>query len=365
MGRPLPAPFRERIVMPAGPQSFPIQVVPRGAVSGTAWATPAAHGADVQIVGKVVVKLEGEGIAGLVPPELPGWHFGRQALEEFDFTGGRKLVVRGQRPLGGRAMLRRGEQTTAELSFGPGADILVAPMAGSGEATMSAEKGDWFVASGVDAPSARRWCKLPKLGIVASWGQGERSVLLYRVCALCVGTWTLSLVYRAVRFFPTASVPRAFELVAMSAEELLRSSERKEPITTTDLSADARAMREALPFQRKRANPPPAHELAQRSSGTGTDELGTPRIEVPRMADEETSTKSIDVPSTGLPFGGVAPERPLEAPVAQRSAAPTRPKRPPPAIPFAAPPPALVPAGPGRITGADPSASPDRKNRGG
>lgn len=187
-----------------------IAVTPVGHTSALAWVTPVTGGAELTIVGKLVVALGLEGQVEMVPsPELPGWHQARPAPAEVDKDAARRIVARGRRMHAGKVVLRRGSNVLVECAFGPGEDPVGTPLANNMQTTIAGKRGDeWLVVEGGDRPDARRWCKLPKLGLVATWNDVERMVLTSRVCFVDVSDWTISFLMRGSRKILPTMAPR-------------------------------------------------------------------------------------------------------------------------------------------------------------
>jgi hypothetical protein len=190
-----------------------------GPVAGLAWLTAAPNGLELHVVGKLTMQLVGEGQTALVPrPELPGHIGGLPAPEELDAAAVRRVIVRGTRPSPGRAILRRGSSILAEATFQAGSDAVVASMPSTMQTTIAGKRGDeWLVVEGGDGASSRRWCKLPKLGILATWSDVERLLLTSRLCVVDVRTWTVSFVLRASRKVPASMAPST---VSLSVQDL-------------------------------------------------------------------------------------------------------------------------------------------------
>lgn len=187
-----------------------IAVTPVGYTSALAWLTPTTGGVELTIVGKLVVGLGVEGYVEMLPkPELPGWHQARPAPAEVDRDAARRIVARGRRAHPGKVVLRRGSSVLVECPFAPGDQPVEAPLANNMQTTIAGKRGDeWLVVEGGDRPDARRWCKLPKLGLVATWNDVERLVLTSRICFVDVSDWTISFVMRGSRKIPPSMAPK-------------------------------------------------------------------------------------------------------------------------------------------------------------
>lgn len=187
-----------------------IAVTPVGHTSALAWVTPATGGVELTIVGKIVVALGLDGHVEIIgSPELPGWHQERPAPAEVDRDAARKIVARGRRAHPGRVVLRRGSSVLVECGFGSGDLSVETPLVNNMQTTIAGKRGDeWLVVEGGDRPDARRWCKLPKLGLVATWSDVERLVLTSRICFVDVSEWTIAFLLRGSRKLLPSMVPR-------------------------------------------------------------------------------------------------------------------------------------------------------------
>jgi len=187
-----------------------IAVTPVGHTSALAWLVPATGGVELTIVGKIVVALGFDGQVEMVgTPELPGWNQERPAPEEVDRDAVRKIMVRGRRAYPGKVVLRRGAQVLVECPFGPGDQSVETPLANNMQTTIAGKRGDeWLVVEGGDGAEVRRWCKLPKLGLVATWSDVERLVLTSRICFVDVSNWTIAFLLRGSRRLLPTMAPR-------------------------------------------------------------------------------------------------------------------------------------------------------------
>jgi len=281
-------------------------------VSGVAWVTRTGGGMDLHVLGKISLRLERDGQASLGDPEAPGCNLGCPAPEEALATTGRRLVVRGTRASGGRVMLRRGSTILVDAGFEPGADLVHHPLTGNAKTTMSGERGEWLVVEGAEHPQARRWCKLPKLGMVTTWREArDRLVLNYKLLLVDVGAWSVSFVYRGSRPLGPEGMPLMLDLSALNVEQLSALMPPSSPglapgsrgpvshgLGSTMNLPDGNPLRPALPFETGRSpvfGPPPVP--LTRSAPTGTAELVTPpgmrqRPKVPALFDEMTGTQT-------------------------------------------------------------------------
>lgn len=201
--------------------SAPVSLNALGPVAGSAWVERADVGFDLHVIGKLSLQLgQGGNIKVVSKPELPGWNQGRVAKEELSVTTKRKLLVRGHRTQPGRVILRRGVEAVGELALEPGLAMVDLELDANAQATIAGKRGDdWLVIEGVEGPSTRRWCKLPKLGLVASWGEIERMTLASRICLVDVSSWMISFVMRATRRLPQAMVPDRASLAVLDLSQ--------------------------------------------------------------------------------------------------------------------------------------------------
>ncbi|MFO0554305.1 MAG: hypothetical protein U0271_38345 [Polyangiaceae bacterium] len=237
--------------------------------AGLAWATVAPSGnTELFIAAKLVVRIDDTGNPTLIASEAPGVHQGRAADEEMTPAAGRQLIVRGHRRVPGRVMLRRGERTVAELSCDPGDHPLSTPIEGSLKSTLTTISGEWVVATGIDQPNARRWCKLSKVGVIGMLDGVEPATLFHRASIVCVDTWTISLLYRMNRVQPSASIPKWIELkLNVLPNESLPSQDATSRVADSPPKANmartqesdrlAPAVHAALPFTQGPASPLP------------------------------------------------------------------------------------------------------------
>jgi hypothetical protein len=214
------------------PPRSPIEIHTEGEVSATVSIANEGHAAEITVWGKLVFALGDEGELSLVAtPELPGYNAGAPDANELDPGNARRIIVRGSRSLGGRVILRRGTNALAELEFGPGSEHAIASLANTMQTTIAGRRGDeWLVVDGVLGPQSRRWCKLPKLGVFATWSDPsasslgptsipalERLLLTSRLCFVDVASWTVSFVMRGSRKVLARTVPDA---VTVSIQDL-------------------------------------------------------------------------------------------------------------------------------------------------
>lgn len=338
-----------------------IAIAPVGPVAGAAWLTPAPAGYDLNAIGKIVLQLGLNGTMTIVPrPELPGWNQGRGAPEEVEASDARRLIVRGHRVHQGRVILRRGATALGEVTFGPGVQPIAMPLSNTMQATIGGRRGDdWLVVEGVEGPGTRRWCKLPKLGIVSTWNEIERLMLASRLVLVDVSTWTIAFVMRASRKVLAAMVPRQvtfstldFGDTAESAAAALEASRSPSPtanpltdpgrsatpgaMSAVDAGANARkesySSLQAASFQTPSAQPqpsvtpaPPVASAARSRAGDETLPVATPNAPMrgplapPAFAPAmRRAPQSIDVTPAPrglppMPPAVPAPRRPLDA----------------------------------------------------
>jgi len=186
-----------------------IAVSADGAVSGSAWIQPSKPGLELHVVGKITMRLLPDGqTASVANPERPGHHRGLPSPEELDPSAVRMVIIRGARAVPGRVVLRRGPTVLAESAFDAGSTPMVIELSSTMQTTVAGRRGDeWLVVETAGGPEARRWCKVPKIGILATWNDIERLVLTSRVCLVDVTDWSLSFVLRASRRLPAAMAP--------------------------------------------------------------------------------------------------------------------------------------------------------------
>ncbi|MFO0555844.1 MAG: hypothetical protein U0271_46130 [Polyangiaceae bacterium] len=198
-----------------------------GQVSAVAWLAPAQVGLELNVIGKLALDLGLEGHLSLANPEPPGWNLRTPAPLEIEPASARKIIVRGWRPQPGKLILRRGTNTLAEVAFGPGDEPQIVSLANTMQTTIAGRRGDeWLVVEGVDHPGSRRWCKLPKLGIVAMWNDVERMLLTSRVCLVDVASWSVVFVMRASRKVLPAMAPTQLSVML---QDLGQSPGAQEP----------------------------------------------------------------------------------------------------------------------------------------
>lgn len=191
-----------------------IAVRPGESVSGVAWIAATGGFPELHIVGKLSFLLLADGKTSLMSrPELPGRNQGVGAAEELEPAAQRRLIVHGPRSEAGRVVLRRGPTPLAETGFQSGNEPISVALSNTMHTTMAGRRGDeWLVVEAGSAPSGRRWCKLPKLGIVAKWGDVEQLLLTSRACLVDVSTWVVAFVLRASRKLPAAMIPQGVSL---------------------------------------------------------------------------------------------------------------------------------------------------------
>ena len=201
-----------------------VQVHVDGESSGVAYVKSSSGGAELCVLGKLSLVLLGGGQAAIVArPEPPGVHRGVPAPAELDDAVQGMLVIAGPRSCAGRVVLRRGTAIMADVALSGGSETVTVPSS----ALHSAAGGDdeWLVVEGVDAPDARRWCKLPKMHIVASWEPAAQLILGARACLIDLGTWTVSFILRGTPI-PVEERPSH---VTLSVEDTYVSSVRPIP----------------------------------------------------------------------------------------------------------------------------------------
>jgi hypothetical protein len=196
------------------PPSGNIAIATDGPVSGLVSLVTQGPAVELFVWGKLVLDLGPEGAVSLSrAPETPGYNAGVADPAELDASASRRIVVRGERSLSGRLTLRRGPNPLAELAFAPGREPVTALLANTMQTTIAGRRGDeWLVVEGVEGPQARRWCKLPKLGVVATWNDVEKLLLTSRLCLVDVSAWTISFVMRGSRKLLPPMVPAQISL---------------------------------------------------------------------------------------------------------------------------------------------------------
>ncbi|NUP08047.1 MAG: hypothetical protein HOW73_18530, partial [Polyangiaceae bacterium] len=256
-----------------------LAISPAGPVAGTAWLAPSPGGVEMHVIGKLVLQLGHAGATSFVSkPELPGWNQGRGAKEEVEVSDARKLIVRGHRTQPGKLILRRGTTAIGEIPFGPGVDTVTMPLSSTMQATIAGKGGDdWLVVEGVEGPQARRWCKLPKLGIVACWDEIERMLLTSRVCLVDVSSWTIAFVVRASRKLLPAMAPR---VVTLSVLDLAQGPGAQETPSPQHASGTYVAAREPAP-PAKLTPPKPIPSGAALLGGDGPPTMVSSGVELP------------------------------------------------------------------------------------
>ncbi len=190
-----------------------------GPVSGTGWlaapsSAPVGAAVELAVFAKISMQLGRDGATSIVSlPELPGWNQGRSAREEIEPSPHRRLIVRGHRTQPGRVVLRRGAEVLGEVAFGVGVETIATSLPSTMQTTIGSRRGDdYLVVEGVEGPSARRWCKLPKLGVLATWDEVERMVLTSRACIVDVSSWTVAFLLQGSRKLLSAMAPRRLAL---------------------------------------------------------------------------------------------------------------------------------------------------------
>ncbi|HTJ83271.1 MAG TPA: hypothetical protein VL400_16240, partial [Polyangiaceae bacterium] len=201
-----------------------VPVLPVGQVAGVAWLARSPGSVELTVIGKLVLSLGRDGTAALVAPEAPGWNQGRGAPEEIEPGSARRLVLRGARTMAGRVVLRRGTTTVVEVEASAGSNVVAQPLSNTMQTTTAGRRGDeWLVVEGFEGPGSRRWCKLPKLGLLAGYagaaGSRERMLLTSRLCLVDVSTFTIAFVMRAQRKLPAELAPREIGLAIMDLSE--------------------------------------------------------------------------------------------------------------------------------------------------
>lgn len=206
-----------------------VEVHVDGQSSGVAFLSTSPCGTELSVIGKLSFVLLEEGQAAIVArPEPPGFHRGVAAPAELDDGSAGLLLVSGPRLAGGRVVLRRGTNVLAEVAFHPGLEpfgvtatglqVVTGPDAAAGE-------DEWLVIEGVTAPDGRRWCKLPKMRLVASWEPFTQLVLGSRACFVDLTTWTVSFLLRGTLPLATPA-PR---VITVLVEDTFISSVRERP----------------------------------------------------------------------------------------------------------------------------------------
>lgn len=288
-----------------------ILVTPSGLASGVAWTTTTAEGTELTVVGKLEFAFTSEGEPRPVQAEPPGHWQARPSPEELEAAQGRRLVVRGQRPLPGRVVLRRGTTSIAELELAPGASPAAGQLASASMSTVVGTPGDeWLVVEGFDGPRSRRWCKLPRVGLLAAWQGGaaapERLLLGARQCYVDVARHGFAFVLRGTRRLSAGAIPQRIELVATQLAPLVNVMPAGADLGTT-LPLEGGAAPAAAPVLPFPAVP----------GSAGTPRLGAGLPSLAERSDEVTRTDITDTrlmvtlpptkPSPVLPFD-VPPE---------------------------------------------------------
>lgn len=307
--------------------SVGIPVTSEGLLSGVAWATAAPGGVDLHAMGKISLVLDVEGSSTQIASQPPGYHRNAAAPEEVRDDVGRLLLVRGFRSTAGRVMLRKGADPLAEAGFGPGGDIVTSPLAGSAKTTMSGKQGEWLVVEGAEHAAARRWCKLPKLGVVATYGANQRMVLRYKILCVDVTSWIVSFIYRATKPLGRSPMPASVHLGAMTVEQVTGGAIRPSiPLNGTVALAGAPAPSPSLPFNRSQPPRLPPYSIIDHVS-TGTVDVMDPAEAhaaqaqwAPQLEDTTTNVRDLPAPK-GAATGAPAPDPGLRAEVERRYAA--------------------------------------------
>jgi hypothetical protein len=116
--------------------------------------------------------------------------------------------------------LRRGSQILVEMPFGPGHEPVMGELANALQTTAAGRRGDeWLVVESADSSDPRRWCKLPKLGVVATWGKNDRLLLTSRMCFVDIAQWTVTFVMRGSRKIGNGGVPRNLTISILDLTE--------------------------------------------------------------------------------------------------------------------------------------------------
>jgi uncharacterized protein YjbI with pentapeptide repeats len=279
-----------------------ILLTPSALASGVAWVTTTAAGAELGVVGKLEFAFTTEGDPRPVQAEAPGHWQGRPSPEELELSQARRLLVRGQRPLPGRVVLRRGTTSIAELELGAGGAPAVGQLASASMSTVVGTPGDeWLVVEGFDGPRSRRWCKLPRVGLLAVWQSGaappERLLLGSRQCFVDVARQSFAFVLRATRRLSTGAIPQRVELVVTNLAPMVTVA-----ATTTDLGT-------TLPLDAGRA----AVVAPVLPFPVATGAPASPNASAPRLAGQLPFAAPVAPPpklpviGRGLPFLGEAP----------------------------------------------------------
>jgi uncharacterized protein YjbI with pentapeptide repeats len=301
-----------------------LRVIAAAPLAGVAWSAPAADDEPgrgrLVVVAKLVWQLASEGTVTASAAETPGLHRARHAPEELEATSQPRLVVRGWRACEGRVLVRRDDTTAADLACPAGREPAQLPMS-----AQDAKGTDWLVAMGLEAPHARRWCKVPEARVTASIGGAERWTLAHAAHILCVETWTLAVMYRLSMPWPTTGAPSHVALALEPAREpSAAASARRDEASATGidlertLEADANPRRSplfGLPFV-----PPDPTAVSQVPPRPAPTSTRGPRAEAwgdhERAAFDDEGTVALgDVgPSAALPFAASAPGRPAGPP---------------------------------------------------
>jgi len=367
--------------MTSQPTPTNVPVVPVGQVAGVAWLHPSPGGAELTVIGKLVLLLGHDGTAALVPPEAPGWNLGRAAPEEIEPNADRKVAVRGPRALPGRVILRRGTTTMVEVDVQPGASVVAQHLSNTMQTTTAGRRGDeWLVLEGFEGAGSRRWCKLPKLGLIAGFagplpGANERVLLTSRLCIVDVSTFTIAFVMRATRKLTSARLPRELTLAIMDLEQAaaallppppasplpttapLRPNMSGGPLLTT-MPGELRAQAPALPFAPASEAPPMPMPPPVGVAGSTGELPPLPAVgsALPFVAEDESTGGVTRVVSDVAPEATANPlpfqdPLPFDEPSAVTSVISDLPRHP--TLPFAKPPADMI-AVPPAIVAAPP-----------
>jgi uncharacterized protein YjbI with pentapeptide repeats len=310
--------------MSAAAPPVAILLTPSGLACGVAWTTTTAAGTELTVVGKLEFAFTSEGEPRPVQAEPPGHWQARPSPEELEAAQGRRLVVRGQRPLPGRVLLRRGTTSIAELELAPGATPAAGQLASASMSTVVGTPADeWLVVEGFDGPRSRRWCKLPRVGLLASWQCGsstpERLLLGARQCFVDVARGSFAFVLRGTRRLSANSIPQRVELVVTDLAPLVNVTPARGDLGTT-LPLDGGAVPVAgpiMPFAGASgapAPPPPQAPgvlspppfAAPAVEGSSLPRLG---IGLPSLAERSDEITRTDVATTRL-ISPLAPTKP-------------------------------------------------------
>lgn len=348
-----------------------IAVRPGESVSGVAWVAPNAGFPELHVIGKLSFLLLADGqISLMARPELPGRNQGVVAPEEIEPAAQRRLIVHGPRSETGRVLLRRGPTPLAETSYGLGNDPVGVPLTNAMHTTVAGRRGDeWLVVEAGSSPGGRRWCKLPKLGLVAKWGDVEQLLLTSRACLVDVSTWVVAFVLRASRKLPAAMVPQTISLSLLNLSSNVGEDAVLGPATaatapprTSQIMAVVGAAADDDDVDRTAVREPP--RAASSMLDDSADEPKTRLVDVARELPPEALRDPRDVPqrrpsSAGLRIGRTSsPAMPAVTPAPGPTTA---------ALPKqvhdepTAQPPSALEAGPSSVTRAFAALSPETR----